>query len=138
MTISTALAFEAQVRVGEVDHLRSFGFELSWNPAVLRLGDGRERIDTWLVSSGGQVIPLVNEIDAAAGKFRVIASVGGAGTSVSTLQSEAIYRLPFSFVGTPADTSVSLAFPSNQYGLVRDGSERIANVELRPLTVDVP
>lgn len=125
--------FEVEVRVGHVDDVRTFGFELSWDPAVLE-HVSRERIDTWLTSNGGSVIPLSDEVNAAEGSFLFAAGLAGMDAPVSTATSEAIYRITFDFVAGAAQTQIQVDL--SQDGLVQDGAtEPIPDVTTVPLTV---
>ena len=133
LLVTGAGPFDVEVRVGHVSDVRTFGFVLGWDPAVLT-PVSRERVDGWLTSNGGSIVPLSDEVSAAAGTFHFVAGLAGQGAAVSTATSEAIYRLTFDFASAPVETSLSVDL--SQDGLVQDGAnEPIADVTEASLTV---
>lgn len=111
--------FVVEARVGHVQDLRSLGFVVRWDPASLTLV-GNAAVTGWLMSNGGTVVVLAEDVDAAAGEIFV--AMGVTGAPVSTDTSEAVYRLTFDFTSAPVSTGVDLDL--SQDGLIQDGASQ--------------
>ncbi|MBI5511727.1 MAG: hypothetical protein HY903_23475 [Deltaproteobacteria bacterium] len=134
--LTTSGPFVAEARVGHVSSLRSFGIDFAWDPQVLS-HQSHERVDTWLTSAGGSVLPAPEVLDATHGTLWVGAAVTGAGRAVSTTSSEAVYRVSFAWVGAPAATAITIDLSGPDSGLVQDGAaSALAGVAVIDLSVN--
>lgn len=114
--------FVVDVQVARVEDLRSLGFALRFDPALVDVVD-RARVDEWLTSNGGQVLPLDDAQDDAAGEIRFVASLAGADAAVSTAAPAVVYRASFAWDDAPAPTMIDLFLDDPAYGVVQDGAD---------------